>query len=164
MPCPFHSKRIIAHLAAKPADLAWLKEDQKRILDASEEFFRAISPVTHLARVTTRPLDLHGTPVGKGDLVSLCFASANHDGAVFDHPEEIRLDRKPNPHVAFGFGPHLCLGAAHARLVVRSLLKALCRDVAAIEILEARENLEREDRYERSLGYEHLAVRIQSIS
>jgi cytochrome P450 len=155
---------IIAHLAAKPADLAWLKEDPKRIVGASEEFFRAISPVTHLARVATREMDVHGAPVRHGDLVSLCFASANFDATVFDCPEEIRLDRNPNPHVAFGFGPHLCLGAPHARLIVRTLLMALCNDVAAIEILDAREKLEQENRYERSLAYEHLAVRIESAA
>jgi cytochrome P450 len=153
---------IIAHLAAQPADLAWLREDPKRIVGASEEFFRAISPVTHLARVATREMDVHGATVRPGDRVSLCFASANFDAAVFDCPEEIRLDRKPNPHVAFGFGPHLCLGAAHARLIVRTLLKALCRDVAAIEILEACESLERETSYERSLAYKSLVVRIQA--
>jgi cytochrome P450 len=154
---------IIAHLAAKPADLTWLKEDPKRIIGASEEFFRAISPVTHLARVATRDMDIHGAPVRPGDLVSLCFASANYDASVFDCPEQIRLDRKPNPHVAFGFGPHLCLGAPHARLIVRTLLAALCRHVAAIEILDAREKLERETRYDRSLAYDQLTVRITPL-
>ena len=62
-------------------------------------------------------------PVKPGQRVSLCFASANFDETVFENPEEVRLDRKPNPHVTFGFGPHLCLGAAHARLILRTLLK-----------------------------------------
>lgn len=152
---------IIAHLGTKPADLLWLKESPKRVVNASEEFFRAISPVTHLARVATAGMDIHGAPVRPGDLVSLCFASANYDAAVFECPEEIRLDRKPNPHVAFGFGPHLCLGAPHARLVVRTLLKSLCERVTTIEIIEAEEKVEREFSYDRSLAYERLSVRLR---
>lgn len=151
---------VIAHLAVTPADFAWLKEDQRRIVNAGEEFFRVISPVTHLARVATTEIRMPGKHVHPGDLVSLCFASANYDASVFDCPEETRLDRKPNPHVAFGFGPHLCLGAAHARLVVRTLLKELCDRVNGIEILDAQEKLERETSYHRSLAYDRLVVRL----
>ena len=151
---------VIAHLGVAPADFAWLREDQRRIVNASEEFFRVISPVTHLARVATTEIRMPGKHVHPGDLVSLCFASANYDANVFDCPEETRLDRKPNPHVAFGFGPHLCLGAAHARLVVRTLLKGLCERVRGIEIIEAREKLEKETSYQRSLAYDRLHVRL----
>jgi cytochrome P450 len=151
---------VIAHLGVAPADFAWLREDQRRIVNAGEEFFRVISPVTHLARVATTEIRMPGKHVHPGDLVSLCFASANYDASVFDCPEETRLDRKPNPHVAFGFGPHLCLGAAHARLVVRTLLKELCDRVNGIEILDAQEKLERETSYHRSLAYDRLVVRL----
>jgi cytochrome P450 len=151
---------VIAHLGVAPADFAWLREDQRRIVNAGEEFFRVISPVTHLARVATTEIRMPGKHVHPGDLVSLCFASANYDASVFDCPEETRLDRKPNPHVAFGFGPHLCLGAAHARLVVRTLLKGLCERVRGIEIIEAREKLEKETSYHRSLAYDRLHVRL----
>jgi cytochrome P450 len=151
---------VIAHLGVAPADFAWLREDQRRIVNAGEEFFRVISPVTHLARVATTEIRMPGKHVHPGDLVSLCFASANYDASVFDCPEETLLDRKPNPHVAFGFGPHLCLGAAHARLVVRTLLKELCDRVNGIEILDAQEKLERETSYHRSLAYDRLVVRL----
>ena len=151
---------VIAHLGVAPADFAWLREDQRRIVNASEEFFRVISPVTHLARVATTEIRMPGKHVHPGDLVALCFASANYDANVFDCPDETRLDRKPNPHVAFGFGPHLCLGAAHARLVVRTLHKGLCERVRAIEIIEAREKLEKETSYQRSLAYDRLHVRL----
>jgi cytochrome P450 len=150
---------VIGHLAAKPSDLEYLREDPKRIVNASEEFFRVISPVTHIGRVCPAETRIHGVEVAPGALVSLCFASANHDETVFPSPGEVRLDRKPNPHVAFGFGPHLCLGAAHARLVVRSLLKCLCGQVGGIESLAAVEKVEREERYHRSLAYESLTVR-----
>jgi len=151
---------VIAHLGTKPLDFAWLKEDSRRIVNAAEELFRVLSPVTHLARVATKEMDIHGAQVHPGDLVSLCFVSANYDKGAFDCPEETRLDRKPNPHVAFGFGPHLCLGAPHARLVVRTLLKVLCERVRSIDILAAEEILERESSYERSLAYDRLLVRL----
>lgn len=149
----------IGHLSKCPEDLEFLREDPKRIVNASEEFFRAISPVTHLARACTQPTEVHGVPATTGSLVSLCFASANYDETVFDAPEEVRLDRKPNPHVAFGFGPHLCLGASHARLVVRSLLKCLCEQVGRIETLASEKKVEREASYSRPLAWDSLTVR-----
>jgi cytochrome P450 len=150
---------VLGHLARVPSDLEYLREDPKRIVNASEEFFRAISPVTHIGRVCPAKTEIHGVEVGAGSLVSLCFASANHDETVFPSPEEVRLDRKPNPHVAFGFGPHLCLGAAHARLVVRTLLKALCEQVGRLEIVAAEEKVEREARYDRPLAWDSLTLR-----
>ena len=150
---------VIGHLAANPADLEYLREDPRRIVNASEEFFRAISPVTHIGRLCPAETEIHGVSVGPGSLVSLCFASANYDETVFAAPEEVRLDRKPNPHVAFGFGPHLCLGAPHARLVVRSLLKCLCEQIGGIATIAAEEKIEREERYDRPLAYESLSVR-----
>jgi cytochrome P450 len=150
---------VIGHLAACPADFDYLREEPKRIVNASEEFFRAISPVTHIGRVCPAATEVRGVTVHPGDLISLCFASANHDETVFSSPELVKLDRKPNPHVAFGFGPHLCLGAAHARLVVRSLLKCLCDQVASITTLAAGEKVERESGYNRPLAYEFLNVR-----
>ncbi|MDZ4288335.1 MAG: cytochrome P450, partial [Prosthecobacter sp.] len=116
---------IIAYLGRNPAALEYLREDPKRIVHASEEFFRAFMPLTHIGRVCPVDTNVHGVPVKAGGRVSLGWASANLDEAVFDAPEEVRLDRKPNPHISFGFGTHLCLGAPHARLIVRSLLQAL---------------------------------------
>lgn len=149
---------VIAHLASHPADFDFLREDPKRIIGASEEFFRAISPVTHLARICPKGAEVHGVKIEPGEFASLCFASANYDEEVFDAPEEVRLDRKPNPHVAFGFGPHLCLGAAHARLVIRTLIECLCNKVQVIEVLASNEKREVETRYIRHLAYDSLIV------
>jgi cytochrome P450 len=150
---------VIGHLAAHPVDLEFLRADPRRIVHAAEEFFRAISPVTHIGRICPAGTEIHGVSVEPGGLVSLCFASANYDESVFPSADEIRLDRKPNPHVAFGFGPHLCLGAPHARLVVRSLLKCLCDQVGQITTVAAEEKIEREEKYLRALAYESLTVR-----
>ncbi|HRE83139.1 MAG TPA: cytochrome P450 [Opitutaceae bacterium] len=155
---------VIGHLSAHPSDFAFLREDPKRIIGASEEFFRVLSPSTHLARLCKRDTELHGVPVRAGDLISLNFAAANYDESVFDQPEKIQLDRRPNPHVAFGFGPHLCLGAAHARLVVRSLLKLLCEKVDCIETLATVDRYEVEATYKRRVAYEKLSVRLSPLS
>jgi cytochrome P450 len=151
---------IIGHLSSSPDDLEFLREDPKRIIGASEEFFRAISPVTPLARVCPGGAEIHGAKVEPGNMASLCFASAIYDESVFEHPDEVKLDRRPNPHVAFGFGTHLCLGAAHARLVIRSLLRSICENVETIDTLGFEENVENETSYQRRLAYNELLVRM----
>jgi cytochrome P450 len=151
---------IIAYLGRQPAALEYLRQDPKRIVHAGEEFFRFFMPLTHIGRVCPADTDVHGVRVPAGGRVSLAWAAANFDETVFEAPEEIRLDRRPNPHLSFGFGAHLCLGAPHARLIVRSLLQALADRVASISVLEAREHLEHEARYERSNGFDVLTVRL----
>ncbi len=149
---------IIAYLGKNPDALAYLRDDPKRIVHASEEFFRVFMPLTHIGRVCPVATEVQGVKVPANGRVSLGWASANFDETVFDAPEEIRLDRKPNPHLAFGFGTHLCLGAPHARLIVRSLLEALTQRVERITVLAAQEHVEHEARYERANGYETLTV------
>jgi len=127
---------------------------------ATEEFLRYASPVTHLGRVCPVDTDVYGVKVKSGDLVSLNWAAANFDEAVFENPEEVRLDRKPNPHVAFGKGPHFCLGAAHSRLLVRTLLKKLCEHVSAVERISEQRKTEREADYQRINAYHTLTVKL----
>jgi cytochrome P450 len=150
---------IAGYLAGNPGALDFLRQDPKRIVAASEEFFRALSPLTQVARVCPVDTEVHGVGVKADHRVSLCWASANYDETTFDSPEEVRLDRKPNPHVAFGFGAHLCLGATHARLIVRTLLKGLCERVEKIMVLHAEEHVENESRYRRAVAYESLTVK-----
>jgi cytochrome P450 len=152
---------IIAYLGGNPAAFEYLRADPKRIVHAGEEFFRVFMPLTHIGRVCPVETDVHGVKVPPGGRVSLAWSSANFDETVFDAPEEIRLDRKPNPHISFGFGTHLCLGAPHARLIVRCLLQALCERVSAITVIEARQHIEHEARYERANGYDSLHVTLQ---
>ncbi len=151
---------LFAHFGSHPDALEFLRADPRRITLASEEFFRVFMPLTQIGRVCTQDTTLHGVPVQAGERVGLCWASANHDDTVFDQPEEVRLDRKPNPHVAFGFGEHLCLGAPHARLIVRALLSSLCRKIQGIEVIEAVEQVEREAMFTRKVGFEKLRLRL----
>ncbi len=154
---------IIAYLGRNPSTLEYLREDPKRIVHAGEEFFRVFMPLTHIGRVCPVETEVHGVTVPADGRVSLGWASANFDEKVFEAPEEVRLDRKPNPHISFGFGTHLCLGAAHARLIVRSLLQALTERVGRVTVLDAQEHVEKEERYQRSNGFESLTVKLAPL-
>ena len=151
---------VFAYLARHPEAFAFLREDPRRITLASEEFFRVFMPLTHIGRVCPVKTEVNGVTVESGNRVSICWASANHDETVFENPEEVRLDRKPNPHLSFGFGTHLCLGAPHARLLVRTLLQKCCDRIESVIELDAEDRVEREERYQRILGFESLNVRL----
>jgi cytochrome P450 len=151
--------RIISYFAQNPQALEWIRENPDRITLASEEFFRVFIPLTHIGRVCPVKTDVFGFEVQPEGRVSLCWSSANRDPEVFAEPNEIRLDRKPNPHVAFGFGAHLCLGAHHARAIVRGLIQKLAERVSHIEILEKVELIENEPDYNRKIGYELLRAK-----
>ncbi len=153
----------LGYLAEHPESLEYLREDPKRITLASEEFFRVFMPLTHIGRVCPVDTGVHGVTVKAGERISLAWASANFDEAAFPEPLEVHLDRKPNPHISFGFGTHLCLGAPHARLILRSLLRLCCERVKSITIIEARERVEHEAKFDRTLGYESLRVRLTPL-
>jgi len=152
----------IGYLAEHPESLEFLRADPSRIIHASEEFFRVYMPLTHIGRICPIDTDVHGIEVKAGDRATLCWASANLDEQVFEMPGEVRLDRKPNPHVSFGFGVHLCLGAAHARTVMRVLLGLLCRKVETIDLISQHKRVEHTPAYDRQLGYESLIVKMQT--
>ena len=154
---------VLGHLAEHPEALEFLRQDPKRITLASEELFRVFMPLTHIGRVCPHDTDVNGTTVKANERISLCWSSANFDEAAFPSPDEVRLDRKPNPHLSFGFGAHLCLGAPHARLILRSLLKLCCQRVKRITILKAEERVEREAAFDRTLGYDSLVVKMTPL-
>jgi len=151
----------LGHLAANPEALAYLRADPKRIVHASEEFFRFFMPLTHIGRVCPVATSVHGEQVPAGGRVSLGWASANRDESVFPEADVFKIDRKPNPHLSFGFGEHLCLGAPHARLLLRTLLQKCVELVDGMEIVSAEERTETEHSYERKLGYESLVLRFR---
>jgi cytochrome P450 len=93
---------------------------------AVEEMLRWTTPVVSFMRTTTRPVRLGDRSLGEGEPVLMLYASANRDESVFGETAD-RFDaaRDPNPHVAFGFGPHFCIGAVLARIEGRVLLEEL---------------------------------------
>ena len=151
----------LAYFARKPESLEFLREDTSRIVHACEEIFRVVTPLTHIGRVCPVETKVHDFTVKPQGRVSLCWASANRDESVFDAPDEVRLDRKPNPHLAFGFGAHLCLGAAHARLILRTLIHRCTERVQRLVLLAAQDRVENETTYQRVVGYESLTLKLE---
>ena len=86
-----------------------------------------MSPIKNMSRTVTRDVELHGQTLHEGDQVILMYPSANRDEAVFDDPDRLDVRRDPNPHLAFGFGPHFCLGASLARLELKVMFTELLR-------------------------------------
>lgn len=152
---------IIAWLAEHPHAFDFLREDPQRITLASEEFFRVFMPLTQIGRVCRDAVHIHGFNVAPDERIGLCWASANRDESVFENAHKVILDRRPNPHVSFGFRDHLCQGAAHARLVIRTLLSILCEQQLEIEVLNSVRHVEAEKEYSRSVGYDALEVRLR---
>ena len=153
---------VVGYITEHPEVLETLRSRPQLLLLATEEFLRYASPVTHLARMCPLGTDVHGVQVKAGSLVSLNWAAANFDESVFENPEELRLDRKPNPHVAFGKGAHFCLGAAHSRLILRTLLKKLCEHVSSVELISEKRKVEKEADYDRINAYHALTVKFHA--
>jgi len=154
---------ILAHFAHNPKDLARLRKEPELVNFAGEEFIRFATPLTHIGRKCPVDTEIHGVKVEAGKLISLCWASANFDDTIFENPGEIRLDRKPNPHVAFGNGVHTCLGAPHARLIIRSLLTQLIELVSSITFLSGQPKIEKAPDYERVNSFESLQLRLNRL-
>jgi cytochrome P450 len=117
------------YLAEHPEARHQLAENPSLIPSAVEEFLRYSTPIQVFGRNTTHEVELRGQTMATGDIVALGFGAANHDPAVFTEPERCLLDRTPNPHLTFGAGIHLCLGAPVARLEMQVTLEEFLRRV-----------------------------------
>jgi cytochrome P450 len=93
----------------------------------ADEIARFVSPVISFSRTATTDTELGGQGIAEGEKVLMLYQSANRDGDVFEQPDELRLDRNPNPHLAFGVGPHVCMGINLARLEIRVIFEELTR-------------------------------------
>jgi cytochrome P450 len=103
---------LLAHRDA----LAALRADPSRMPSAIDEVLRFASPVQMDPRIATRDVELRGTTIPAGEFVLCWLGAANRDEDVFERPETFEVRRERNPHLAFGFGPHYCLGASLAAL------------------------------------------------
>ncbi|MET8610594.1 MULTISPECIES: cytochrome P450 [Streptomyces] len=112
-------------LAARPDQWRRLKHGEVAIDTAVDEVLRWASPTMHFGRTVVRETELHGVPLRPGEIVTLWHASGNRDERVFDRPGEYDLGRTPNKHLAFGYGPHFCLGSYLAKVEIAELLMAL---------------------------------------
>ena len=121
-------------LAEHPDQWAALYNDRSLVAPAVEEFLRWTTPVIYFMRTATRPVEVRGVQIGAGDPVVLLYASANRDEDAFGaQADRFDVTRTPNHHLAFGFGPHFCIGAALARLEGRILLEVLLERFSRVE-------------------------------
>jgi cholest-4-en-3-one 26-monooxygenase len=120
--------------ADHPDEWERLQSNPGLLPDAVEEVLRWVSPISHFKRAATEDVELHGETIHAGDQVALYFASANRDEEVFDAPFEFRIDRRPNPHLAFGFGAHFCMGAHLARAEIEAVFGLLLARVESFEV------------------------------
>jgi cytochrome P450 len=118
----------LLHLAAHPDQRRRLAADPGLMVGATEEFLRYFSVNETLTRTVTEDTELGGCRLRRGDHLMLSWLSANRDEAVFERPDEVILERAPNPHLAFGVGPHRCIGMHLARALFAALVtEALTR-------------------------------------
>jgi cholest-4-en-3-one 26-monooxygenase len=108
-----------------PDQLAILRDNPGAIEVGVEELLRWVSPIKNMSRTVTRDVEMHGRTLHQGDQVVLMYPAANRDPAVFDDPDRFDIGRDPNPHLAFGFGPHFCMGASLARIELRVMFSEI---------------------------------------
>jgi cytochrome P450 len=124
-----------------PGEWERLRERPDLLTDAVEEILRWVSPISHFTRTATEDSEVRGTVIRAGEQVALYFGSANRDEDVFDEPFAFRVDRRPNPHLAFGFGEHFCMGAHVARVELETIFRHLIGRVESFEVLGPVERL-----------------------
>ena len=120
-------------LIENPDQLAACKADPSLIPGLVDEAIRFTTPVKHFMRSATADTEVGGKAIKKGDWLWLAYPSGNRDEQVFEEPDAFRVDRKPNKHLAFGYGAHLCLGQHLAKMEMRILFEELIPRLQSVE-------------------------------
>ena len=123
-------------LIRNPEQMERTLADLDDITGTVEECLRWVTPIVTMNRVTTQDVEMRGVTIPEGSQVLMAYISANRDEEVFEDPFRFDVTRSPNPHIAFGWGPHLCLGAALARLEVRTILTELLGRVTDLRLAD----------------------------
>ncbi len=144
----------MAALIEHPEQWDLLRRDPSVRDSAVEEILRWSSPTLYNRRTATRDVEVAGERISAGDKVTLWWASANRDETVFEEPFRFDLRRSPNPHLAFGYRSHFCLGASLARLEIRIMLEEL---LARFDHLSLNGRIER-FRTNKHAGVKHMFV------
>ena len=106
---------------------------------AVEELVRYTCPIQGLGRTVTQDTELGGCPLKAGDKIMLMWASGNRQESVFADPDELDIERKPNPHLGFGHGPHKCVGLNFGKLMLRVTIEEFLRRVGPFALAESEE-------------------------
>ncbi len=145
-------------LITHPEQLAQFQahaHDEDAVKLAVEEMIRWSTPVAQFSRTAQADYELRGKQIKAGDCLGLMYASANFDEEKFDKPFEFNIARKPNHHLAFGTGPHQCLGLLLARLEMRIFFQQLIPRIASIELIGEPDRLKASFVH----GLKHLNIR-----
>ena len=122
-------------LMERPDQLGWLKEDlDGRLAGAQEELLRWTSPVIYMRRTARRDAELNGANIRAGDKVVMYFGAANRDRDRFEHPDTLDVSRPPESHLAFGAGPHVCLGQHIARIEIDAMFREVLSRMTDFEL------------------------------
>jgi cytochrome P450 len=125
------------HLAHNPDARDLLRDaDRGQMELAVEEFLRTAATLVYQARTVDEDTEMAGCPLHKGDRVAMMYSSANRDPREFPNPDEVILDRTPNRHMAFGHGPHKCVGAPFARMGMRVVIQEALKRLGDFEIAD----------------------------
>lgn len=116
---------MFSHVLGQPELQRRLLEDDRAMDAAIEEAVRLTSPFHGFSRTATRDVEVAGTVIPEGEVVRLCWASANRDADVFADPDRFDINRPANTHLGFGIGRHVCAGAPFARIEMRIALRRL---------------------------------------
>ncbi|SDU79633.1 cytochrome P450 [Gordonia westfalica] len=121
-------------LARHPEVLSRLKADLSLVPNLVNEALRWASPVKHFMRTALEPYELRGRSIQPGDRFMLLYQSGNRDADVFDEPDLFDIDRRPNKHIAFGYGPHMCIGQHLAKIELRIMFETLLPHLEAVHL------------------------------
>ena len=111
-----------------------LRDNPELMATALDEFVRIASAGTYIARTVQTDTELGGTKLHAGDKLLLSYGAANRDPAAFANPDEVVLDRSPNPHLGFGFGTHRCMGSILAKAEMQIILEELFKRYDRFEL------------------------------
>lgn len=123
-------------LGRNPDQLARVKADLALAPHLVNESLRWASPVKHFMRQATQDYTLRGRDIKKGDRFMLLYQSGNRDAEVIPDPDRFDISRRPNKHIAFGYGPHMCIGQHLAKLELRIMFEELLPHIESLELVD----------------------------
>jgi cytochrome P450 len=133
----FGIRATLRHLAVHAQDRVAVLADPSLVPNLVEQSLRLYTPVTALCRWATRDTEVAGAQIAAGERVLLLFGSANRDPAVFGDADVCHLDRRDGRHLAFGIGPHRCIGSHLARLELRVAVEETLRAIPGYRLAGA---------------------------
>ena len=126
----------VVTLDENPTEYQKLRDNPQLITNMVSEVIRWQTPLAHMRRTATQDTEIAGKPIKKGDKIVLWYVSANRDDAMFDRPNEFRIDREnARQHLSFGIGVHFCMGSRLAEMQLRVLWEEILARFRRVEVV-----------------------------